>query len=156
MKLSTILESYRSLTGEYRSPPGASYGAFEIPGPCGMHLVIIASDGSGVGGELGDWEHVSVSCKKRCPNWIEMCHVKNLFWAPEECIVQYHPPASAHVNNHPYVLHMWKWTRGEFPMPPSILIGVKEVGEIKTAEQARIVQQIAKQATQNEEWRNPR
>lgn len=26
-----------------------------------------------------DWEHVSVSLKHRCPNWEEMCMIKDLF-----------------------------------------------------------------------------
>lgn len=41
----------------------------------------------------GGWEHVSVSFASRCPTWDEMCEVKDIFWTPEECVVQYHPPA---------------------------------------------------------------
>lgn len=139
MTLSERLEEYRERTGNYASPKGAPYGAFFMPGPCGLRFTIIASDGD-ILGELGGWQHVSVSTERRIPNWIEMSFVKRLFWAPEECVVQFHPPESEYVNNHPRVLHMWRWTRGEFPMPPSILVGVKEVGEIKNAAHAREVE----------------
>lgn len=54
------------------------------------------------------WEHVSVSLRHRCPTWDEMCRVKSLFWGAHECVIQYHPPRSEHVNNHQYCLHLWK------------------------------------------------
>ena len=42
----------------------------------------------------GGWEHVSVSYRKRCPTWEEMCRVKEMFFNPEEVAVQYHPRSS--------------------------------------------------------------
>ena len=73
-----------------------------------------------------DWEHVSVSLpgKKRTPTWDEMCHVKSLFWDKDECVVQYHPAEKDYVNNHPYVLHLWKPIGVDVPKPPSIMVGV--------------------------------
>lgn len=124
MKLDPRIEEHRFLQGEYRSKPGDLHGALRIPGPCGTALVIIFTDGEGAV-ELGLWEHVSVSVHHRIPNWIEMCFVKNLFWAPEECVVQYHPPRSEYVSNHPNVLHLWRCTTQPFPMPPAILVGYK-------------------------------
>ena len=96
--------------------------------------MIIACDGTPA--EVEGWEHVSVSCERRIPNWLEMSFVKRLFWAPEECVVQFHPPESKYVNNHPHVLHLWRWTRGKFPMPPSILVGCKTIGIIGNAKEA--------------------
>ena len=61
------------------------------------------------------WEHVSVSMKNRCPTWEEMCAIKDIFWCESECVVQYHPPKSEYINNHPYCLHLWKKTSGDFP-----------------------------------------
>jgi len=142
MKFSDRLEEYRYRSGEYASSPRAPYGAFLMPGPCGSALRIIACNGD-VPGEFGGWEHVSVSTERRIPNWIEMSFVKNLFWAPEECVVQFHPPQAEYVNNHPRVLHLWRWTRGEFPMPPSILVGVKDVGEIRSEADIREIKRIA-------------
>jgi len=70
------------------------------------------------------WEHVSVSMKNRCPTWEEMCAIKDLFWKDSECVVQYHPPKSEYVNNHPFCLHLWKKISGDFETPPKILVGI--------------------------------
>lgn len=66
----------------------------------------------------GGWEHVSISMNKRCPTWDEMCMVKDIFWDEEECVIQYHPPKSVYVNNHPYCLHLWKKVGVKFELPP--------------------------------------
>ncbi len=115
-------------------------GAFVVQGPCGAQLSIIASEGT----RDIPWEHVSVSTARRIPNWTEMCFVKDLFWQDEECVVQYHPPKSAYVCNHPYVLHLWRYKTKPFPMPPSIAVGIKEDGEYANAEEARAGYQRAK------------
>ncbi len=140
MRLSDRVEFGRQRTGELSSRSGDSFGAFFIHGPCGEKLKIIVSDGVAPADDpLGGWEHVSVSIRRRLPNWIEMSFVKDLFWAPEECVVQYHPPQSEYINNHPNCLHLWRPRDGQFPMPPTILVGLKEVGEIKSPEQARAI-----------------
>ena len=51
---------------------------------------------------------ISVSLVDRCPTWQEMCGVKRRFFEPEDCVVQYHPPESTYVNDHPYCLHLWR------------------------------------------------
>jgi hypothetical protein len=61
-----------------------------------------------------------------------MAFVKDLFWHDDECVVQFHPPKSEYINNHPYCLHLWK-PPYEVKLPPSILVGVKEAGELKSA-----------------------
>jgi hypothetical protein len=104
-------------------PDNGPYGAFFVSGPCGCELKIIAS-----GADETGWEHVSVSTPRRPPNWQEMCFVKDLFWEPEECVMQLHPPASQYVNNHPHCLHMWRPIRETIPLPPAILVGVKALG----------------------------
>ena len=106
------------------------YGAFEIHGPCGEFLRIVAS-GADADDVMSDgWEHVSVSTRRRPPNWQEMCFVKDLCWEPEECVVQFHPPRSEYVNNHAHCLHLWKSTKHTQPLPPSILVGCKDLGEL--------------------------
>lgn len=120
------IEEGRVISGPLGSDPAwGPYGAFMIYGPCGEELKIIAS-----GADETGWEHVSVSTHRRVPNWIEMCFVKNLFWDEEECVVQFHPPKSDYVNNHPYCLHLWKPTRVTIPRPPSELVGFKSVGTL--------------------------
>ena len=87
----------------------------------GRSFKVIASNGGG-------WEHVSVSPwsdkRKSCPTWDEMCAIKDMFFEPEERVVQYHPPKSEYVNMHPYRLHLWRPTTGKMPFPPSIFVGV--------------------------------
>ena len=78
-------------------------------------IMVIASDGYG-------WEHVSVSLPDRCPTWGEMCIIKALFWDSEDCVVQYHPPSSVYVNDHPYVLHLWRPVGVNLPMPDQIMV----------------------------------
>ena len=91
-------------------------GAFQIMGPKGEMLAIVASDGEG-------WEHVSISTKRRTPNWDEMCFVKDLFWREDETVIQFHPPKSEYVNCHPHCLHLWKPVGKDVLLPPSILVG---------------------------------
>lgn len=80
-----------------------------------------------VASAYGGWDHVSVSPANRnrqvCPTWEEMCVIKNMFFEPEDCVVQFHPPKSEYVNNHPYCLHMWRCHDGrEMPMPPKFYV----------------------------------
>lgn len=83
-------------------------------------LFCIASDGAG-------WEHVSVSPsrKNRTPTWREMGIVKDLFWDPEDVVIQIHPPKSEYVNCHPNVLHLWRklGTNDFCERPPKELVG---------------------------------
>ena len=111
----------------YTSLPGERFGAFRIPGreACGRMLAIIAVDGVETG-----WEHVSVSLPdspQKRPSWDEMSRVKDLFWDAEECVVQFHPAKSEHINNHAGCLHLWRYVGGEFPTPPGILVGIKDL-----------------------------
>lgn len=114
-------------------------GAFSIPLKGHGHRVVancIVSSGEGLK-EIGQepFEHVSLHIaefgKQRTPTWEEMCQVKDIFWNEEECVVQYHPPKSQYVNNHPHVLHLWKWLGGTFPTPNPMLVGIRSLGTLK-------------------------
>ncbi len=98
------------------APYGSDYGAFMIPGPCGMTLGVIVGNGEG-------WEHVSVSLKNRCPNWQEMHFIKQIFWYDDEAVMQLHPPQKEYVDCHPNCLHLWRPINKEIPLPPSIMVG---------------------------------
>lgn len=103
-------------------PKGDAHnGYFVIPLKHQQRLTIIASNGMG-------WEHVSVSRRDRCPTWAEMCQIKDMFWDDTDCVVQYHPPHSEYVNNHPNCLHLWRQVGVEFAMPPSFMVGDKDRG----------------------------
>jgi hypothetical protein len=115
------VEQGRIRTGYYGSSPGYPCGAFKIPYRT-YDLWTIVSDGSEDG-----WEHVSVSLKNRLPNWEEMSFIKNLFWDEEECVLQFHPPKSQYINNHPFCLHLWKHIGHDIELPPSSMVGFKEL-----------------------------
>lgn len=101
-------------------------GAFLLPHYriSNYEFFCIASDGMG-------WEHVSVTVRPkdtnatRCPTWSEMCWIKAQFWGPDDCVVQFHPPAKDYVNNHEFCLHLWSSTQRAFPQPDSIMVGTK-------------------------------
>lgn len=77
----------------------------------------------------GEWEHVSITVaphnKKatRCPTWEEMCYIKELFWEPEDVVIQFHPKKSEYINMHPFCLHLWRSIDQVIPTPPSIMVG---------------------------------
>ena len=128
-----VPHQFRLRRGPYGSEDGiGNNGAFFVPRrPGETPLKVIASDGLLVPEDeqgLGGWEHVSVSLPDRCPTWSEMCKVKALFWDEHDCVVQFHPPRSEYVNQHPYCLHLWRSIDRLFPMPPSILVGLRVAG----------------------------
>lgn len=112
--------------GGHQSHRGDTFGCFVIPAfnaPRKRRLRIIATDGD-AGAEDTGWEHVSVSLDstKAIPTWDEMCYVKNLFWDGSECVVQFHPAKSDHINIHNGCLHLWHCRKQQFPMPPKICV----------------------------------
>lgn len=112
------LFKWRKRFGVYSECQGND-GTFVIPFDHKTQLAVISSTGDG-------WEHVSVSPfrKQRTPTWEEMSFVKDIFWGPEEMVIQFHPPKVAHINNHPYVLHMWRPTFTAIPLPPLNMVGI--------------------------------
>lgn len=102
----------RSEAGSYSSDDTyGNNGAFYVPNLYWHKLLlVIASD------EF-EWEHVSASLENRCPNWNEMCYLKDLFWDPEDSVIQIHPPKSKYVNKHPYCLHLWRPIKFLLPLP---------------------------------------
>lgn len=102
-------------------------GAYEVRCPTsGMLLRVIASWGEG-------WDHVSVSLPNRVPSWDEMCFIKRVFFGPDEVVMQLHPAEQNYVNCHPNCLHLWKPHQGEIPMPPTWMVGPKQMGLIRGA-----------------------
>lgn len=109
-----VPNQFRVKKGPYGSTDDAgNNGAFEIPHHGRRKFYVIAGDG-------GMWEHVSVSFPgfNHTPTWNDMCHIKDLFWDEEDCVIQYHPPASMCVNDHPHCLHLWRPVGGGVPLPP--------------------------------------
>jgi len=118
-----VPEQYRIRNGRIGSDASfENNGAFVIPLMDKIKANVIASDQEG-------WEHVSVTIrdKNRTPTWQEMSIIKDLFWDEDDCCVQYHPPKSDYVNNHPHCLHIWRDKINFLHMPPSIFVGVKSL-----------------------------
>jgi len=94
---------------------------FHMPGEARL-ICVIASDGEG-------WQHVSVSFgpNPSTPSWKVMRFIKNIFWGDDQWVIQFHPVKSEYVNNHPGCLHLWKPVGKEFPVPDTILVGIKGV-----------------------------
>jgi hypothetical protein len=99
---------------------GATFGTARIPVPNRPDLFVIFADAQEPTSE--GWEHVSVS-SRRLPTWTDMVRVKDLFWDAEDCVVQFHPPQSDYVNQHPTCLHLWRHATVPFPRPPRGLVG---------------------------------
>lgn len=118
---------YRVRRGYMASDEGnGNNGVFFVPSRPGQPpFKVIASDGA-IDDQGPAWEHVSVSLPHRCPTWAEMCAIKALFWDDEDTVVQYHPPRSDYVNNHPHCLHLWRPVGVELPRPPALMVGILE------------------------------
>lgn len=115
------LEKYRLRNDErriYGCNGDSGNGCFKVHVD-GRSFFVIASNGGG-------WEHVSVQpCnrkRKSCPTWEEMCKIKDMFFQPEECVIEYHPPKSDYVNNVETCLHLWRPIGVDIPMPPKIFV----------------------------------
>jgi hypothetical protein len=96
-----------STGGAFQLPSGLRHGSYKVS----HSLRVLAASGGG-------WDHLSVSCRNRCPTWDEMMLVHRMFFEPTEISAQYCMPASDHVNVHPYVLHLWRPLDAVFPVPP--------------------------------------
>lgn len=93
-------------------------GAFRVPYGKAI-LCIVMSDG-------GDWEHVSVHAvvesENRCPTWDEMDYIRRLVFRPSEWVMQLHAPSTQNINVHQHVLHMWRPSKADIPIPPRWMV----------------------------------
>lgn len=114
-----LLNTFRVREGEMASEDSyGQNGAFVFPWR-GASYRAVCSDGEG-------WKHVSISRVggATCPSWEIMCEMKDLFFEPEDCVVQYHPAKSNYVNFHPFCLHLWMPIDGTvLPKPPRFMVG---------------------------------
>lgn len=114
------INKFREREGRFGSDDSYGMnGLFRFP-KFGKKIKVIASDGMG-------WQHVSVSLhgENATPSWEVMCWIKELFFEPEDWVVQFHPAKSQYVNCHPGCLHLWRSLDKSFPVPDSIMVGPK-------------------------------
>jgi hypothetical protein len=62
------------------------------------------------------WVHLSLAGRDRVPTWPELVEARDWLLGPEARAIQVLPPASEHVNLHPYCLHLWHCADGS-PLP---------------------------------------
>lgn len=93
------------------------------------------------------WEHASCGTDTKTPTWDVMCRIKDIFWRPDECCVEYHPKEEDYVNMHEHTLHIWKEVGKEFNTPPTIMVGFKGI----TAEQASMASKLLIQSLTDEQ-----
>lgn len=111
-----VPEEYRIISGFMKSDLSFGCNGFFSFKKNGITFFVMATDGLG-------WEHVSVSLSvKRAPDWEEMCMIKDLFWDDEDTVIQFHPKKSEYINNHEYVLHLWKKVDFDYELPPRIFV----------------------------------
>lgn len=130
------IEKYRNVAFE-REVWGASTpemrelgGVFFVPTKGSRRgLKVIVSTGKAPGSQ--GWDHVSVSLPNRCPDWGEMCMIKDLFFHPDEVCFQLHPAKSDNVSNHNYCLHIWRNINQDPPLPPAGMVGNAKLGSFK-------------------------
>ena len=91
-------------------------------------LSVDRTDMSFVASWGGGWEHVSVAPLKRkiTPTWEQMCKVKDIFYKPDESVIQIHPPKDEYVNNMPNCLHLWRSSDKPMHLPPSFMVGIRK------------------------------
>ncbi len=125
-KLSPQVENARIVIGSFKSGVGSGpQGAFKIRfrHRKGSQLLnVIASDGRDWPLAPPVWEHVSVSCKNRCPTWNEMSFIRHCFFKPEETVLQLHVPLKKHINLHPNTLHLWRPVGVDIVLPPEVCV----------------------------------
>ena len=133
----SFLDEHRITHGTYATEKGSGLtGAFLLP-YVSVHpnkqysqdaIQVIADDGRKSAEKPGSgWEHVSASVLhpdggNSTPRWIIMCRIKELFWRPDETVVQYHPSKEEYVDMHSDVLHLWRPINDSLPSPPSELV----------------------------------
>lgn len=102
-----------------RKLPSSPFGMemVELNGKTGRMHVAFSADEDG-------WEHVSVSpigskyeSKAPCPTWRQMSEVRDVFWAPDELVLQLHPPEAEYFHGPGFdtnILHLWRPVGGDW------------------------------------------
>jgi hypothetical protein len=102
------------------APRGSIEGSFFIKYK-NKTLAVISGRGDG-------WDHVSVSLRHRIPTWSEMSFVKDIFFEPNELVIQIHPPKAVYINECKRALHLWRPWGIEIELPPRWMLTDKPGG----------------------------
>ena len=123
-----FLNQHRIRKGPFASDESCGFNgafSFALPGEA-RRIFCIASDSSEQpdGLVLPRWQHVSVSFGQntKTPCWEIMCKVKDLFFEPEDVVMQLHPAKSRYISLHNGCLHLWRPLEEKIPLPPEIYV----------------------------------
>ena len=89
-------------------------------------------------GRLGSCQRV---LRERTPSWDEMCELKEIFFSPDETVVQFHARRAKYINYHQHCLHLWKKQGSRYDLPPGWMVGPKPGGQ--TEEECRMEALVA-------------
>jgi hypothetical protein len=95
---------------DYMGPDAADLGRWVRKGHDPLRAMLSVDLFDGVGSphaEAGHWLHLSVSRANRLPSWADLVLVRDEFGFADRVFVQLLPPASAWLNAHSYVLHLF-------------------------------------------------
>ncbi len=99
-----------------------AYAAPERHGPDGWYFVSMPSGQGSVIVTCSDhddgteWVHASISWADRMPTYLELSILHDSVW-PDGYAYQVFAPPSAHINIHPYALHLWGRLDGARVLP---------------------------------------
>lgn len=106
-----------------------------------------------------EWERVSAQLFKitnvkkkqsepadRCLTWKEQCFIKNLFYGPQEVIMQFFPAMTDYIgtDEEEFAVHLWNPLKGQCQVPQAIInygLGVKPYVEMLRARFPREAEQ---------------
>ncbi len=98
----------------------AAYQPPEPWGPDGWSFADPASGGTAVvtcfEQDGVDWVHASIAFQDRMPTYLELALLHDSVW-PQGYAYQVFAPPAAHVNIHPYALHLWGRLDGAMVLP---------------------------------------
>jgi len=133
---------------QYRIPDFGQWSSTSEDGPNGVFLIPFSEKVSLAcfAASRIDWEQVGVfpvcgdGYLARCPTWEEMCFVKNLFWQGNETVLQFHPSKSEYVNLYPFMLHLWKMTFVDHPLPPQDYLADRDADGLLSLDELPLVE----------------
>lgn len=68
------------------------------------------------------WQHVTVHIvgQDEPPTWKFLCQVKDLFWEPDDWVLQIHPPKNSKVHYQKGYAHLWRSISEIQPLPDEL------------------------------------
>lgn len=106
-----VPERFRLTSGQHATTRAdGNNGRFVVILMFRQSVLVEASDASG-------WEHVAISRTDRVVSYGELRQIKDMFWSPEDCVLQFFPPQGAFIYDDRTQLHLWRPAGADLPVP---------------------------------------